>query len=760
MAQSEQEIQFSVACPGCGRRYQVPVSYRGRQIACKACGKDLFLEPAPSSEKAPDVGTPSDRGADEPVSGEDKGLVLGRLALKHRFLDEEQLKEAISIHQEEKHQGKRPPLGSVLVRKGFITQKHLDFLLSVQMMMETRGLDRQFGVIAVENHFVKSEDVEAALKEQEHLFKEKRSVRLIGEILVEQDKMAPGDRDAVLARQHRLDPGGKSEISRPAATPSTRPPEPASSPLSDPLDELFRLNLSSDGLTASITPCDTVLKSITAEDLKAFLERHEVIYGLLPDDVLDALIREEVQTGHSFTVAQGTPPKPGLDARIIYHFDTDPLRVGTIKEGGNIDFKDKGEIPQVQKGDLLAERVPPEEGIPGTDVMGRAVPPPKPRNRKIRKGKGTVLSEDGLQLTADQSGRPEVSAYGKVFVFSEHKIEGDVDLKSGHVDFEGDIYVTGTVQKGFRVRGGSLTANEIAGGKILIRGDVVVSGGIIGADIQIGGNLRARYINNSRIRAFGDVVIEKEAIDSEVETSGAFIINAGPVYSSKIIAKKGIWAAQVGSETSNPCLLIVGTDDRVKNEIQGIQARIDRVVGERDALHKTIDALNRDKKHIDLELGKEVQQLDAFNVRKRQLEEKIGEARRTGDKDLESKIQQAVQALESEIRERDKALEAYFSKEEALTEETGTLKHQIEEKEARIETLKAEIEHIDTWSKSEEAVPMVDVYGKLFPYTVIKGRNTALTFPEGHQNLRIKETHYEDPADGKEWKLRLSPLKK
>ncbi len=757
MASTEPETLFAVACPGCGRQYRVPVSYRGRQIACKGCGKALALEPEPSSEEVPSLETASADPGAEALDGDEACLVLGRLALKHGLLDENQLKEALAIQKEEKKQGKRSLLGSVLVRKGFITQNHLDFLLSVQIMMETRGLDRQFGAIAVDNGFVENEDLEAALKEQERIFKEDRSVRLIGEILVERGKMDPGDRDSVLARQHRLGvPSRETETPQPAATLLSQHPEPAP----EPLDQIFQVNLSPDGLTASISLFGSVPKNTTVQDLKSFLERHGVTHGLLQEDGLAALIREEVRPGHSTTVAQGTPPQPGRDARIIYHFDTDPLKVGTIKEGGNIDFKDKGDIPQVQKGDLLAERIPPEEGIPGTDVSSNPIPSPKPRNRKLRKGKGTALSEDGLNLIADQSGRPEISADGKVFVFSEYNIQGDVDLKSGHVDFEGDIHVAGAVQKGFRVRGGNLTANEIVGAEVLVRGDVVVTGGIIGADIRIGGNLRARYINKSRVRAFGDVIIEKEAIDSEVETSGAFIIVAGPVYSSKIIAKKGIEAAQVGSATSNPCLFIVGTDDRVKNEIQSIQDRIDRVLGELDALQKNIDGLNIEKQNISLELGKEVQQLDAYNVRKRQLEEKIGEARKAGDKALQNKIQQAAQVLENEIQNRDKALEAYFSKEETVNEEIEAYKQQIEQRKLRIETLNSEIDHVEEWSKSEKASSIVKVYGNIFPYTIIKGRYTALTLPEKYQGLQIKETHYEKPVDGKEWKLRLSPLKK
>ncbi len=756
MSQQEQESRFSVACPECSQQYQVPVSFRGRRISCKGCGKGLLLEPQSPSESGPGLETASSGFVVESVEEESPCLLLGRLALKHRFLDQEQLKEAIAEQQKEKQQGKQSLLGSILVRKGFITQKHLDFLLSIQLMSEVRGLDLRFGVIAVENGFINSEDMDAALKEQVRIFKEKRAVKLVGEILVERGKMEPGSRDAVLKVQNRLFPDKENEVYAPAEPSSIQSPEPPS----DPLDELFRVEFSPDGLTASVATCGPPPETLTAAELKAWLERHEVIYGLLPHEALEALIREDLQAGGSHTVAQGTPPRAGSDARIFYHFDTDPLKVGTIKEGGNIDFRDKGEIPRVNKGDLLVERVPPVEGTPGMDVKGRPVLPPKPRNRRIRRGKGTVLSEDGLQLTADQSGRPEVSADGKVFVFSEYKVRGDVDLKSGHVDFEGDIYVNGTVQKGFRVRGGKLTAKEIVGAEILVRGDVMVTGGIIGADIRIGGNLRAGFMNKSRVRAFGDVVIEKEAIDVDVETSGAFILRAGSVYSSRVIAKKGIVAAQVGSDNSNPCLFVVGTDDRVQNEIKDIQAGIDRTLEEREALFKKIETLDRQKQDTALEFGKHVQQLDSYNVKKRELEKKIGAAQKMGNEALLSKIEQAVHILEKKIQEGDEALESYFSKEESVNEEILARKREIEDKDERIKTLNDEIEHIEAWSKSEEPLPVVNVFGKIYPYTVIKGRDTALTLPECHQGLRIKETHFEDPVDGKEWKFRLSPLKK
>ena len=759
MTLSNHEPAITVACPACGKTYGVPEDMRGRKISCKQCGESFALEAAsPSGEPSADE---AGRGVSEAaaLSGGDACLVLGRLAIKHGFIQPGQLEEALALQRRERGEGRQGLLGSILLRRGFVDQKQLDFLLSVQMMVEQRKLDRMFGAVAVKNGFVRAEDMEAALKEQERVFKTKRAVRLIGEILVGWGKLEPAQRDALLERQKRLSPSESAPEAAPKEPPPGDEDEMQVSPRTpDPLEELFDVNVSEDGMSASVTSGRPVPDSVTVTALKAFLELKDVRHGLLDDAEIEAYLREGAQAGHPFRIAEGTPPQTGRDARIVYHFDTDPLKVGTIREGGNIDFRDKGEIPQVGKGDLLAERVPPEEGVPGTTVSGREIPPPKPRNLKLRKGKGTEFSEDGLQLVAAIGGRPEISADGKVYVFSEHAIRGDVDLKTGHVEFEGEIQVTGAVTRGFRIQGGSLVANEIEGAEVDVQGDVAVAGGIIGATIRLGGNLRARYIHKSRIRAFGDVAVEKEIIDAEIETSGACIVKSGPILSSQVAAKKGIEAAQAGSDTSNPCHLVLGTEARVTHEVEEIQERILAMEETRDQWEKETRALDKEKQKIALELGEKAQLQDAATVKKRQLERKIAELRKGGDSALLQKAEGMLEAMEAEIAEQEKVLEGYFAREDAMDEAVAERRRNIEGTQARIDDLKEEIAHLVEWAKGEDPFPVLRVHGKLFPFTTIKAPHTSLTVPEEQERIQIKEVRLQDPQAGKEWKLRLSPL--
>jgi uncharacterized protein (DUF342 family) len=108
-----------------------------------------------------------------------------------------------------------------------------------------------------------------------------------------------------------------------------------------------------------------------------------------------AFLNGEIGVGGSWTIATGTEPIPDTPPQIIYHFDTDPLKIGTLTEDGMMDWKDRGRLPQVREGDRLAEKIPGPKGKEGMDVYGKKIPIPKLREQRFKCGKGARRSEDG-----------------------------------------------------------------------------------------------------------------------------------------------------------------------------------------------------------------------------------------------------------------------------------------------------------------------------------------------------------------------------
>jgi uncharacterized protein len=462
-------------------------------------------------------------------------------------------------------------------------------------------------------------------------------------------------------------------------------------------------------------------------------------YGIVDDAQIAEYLKNLDSKIGPLKIAEGRPPESGKDAVIKYRFQTDPLKVGAIKQGGAIDFKERGDIPHVKEGDVLVEKIPVIEGMPGKDVYGRPIPPKKSYDTKLKCGKGTKISDDRLKIIAKIEGIPESSAMGKVYVSPQLKISGDIGLKTGHVEFDGKIEVSQAIQNGFRVKGNSLTAKEILKAEIDMTGDIVVYGGIMGATIKTGGNIRARYVRDSCIEAYGDVVIEKELIDSKVNTSGACIINRGPVLSSTVAAKKGIHAVTIGSEISKSCKLMVGVDERIKNEIDMIKEAQRLKIEALKQLRSRLKEIKDEPKKLEKQIAEMAQIQDKMMVKKRNIQKEIKDLEKSGDK---SRLEDAIaelNLLDSEMKKGEENLDNLFNKQDQISEEIPDIREKIIDAKAKIKEMKKKISEISEWSAREKGIPEIQVKDIIYSDTTISGFYTSLKLNQDYKSVLIKE---------------------
>ncbi|MBN1103077.1 MAG: DUF342 domain-containing protein, partial [Deltaproteobacteria bacterium] len=562
------------------------------------------------------------------------------------------------------------------------------------------------------------------------------------DLLVESGVIRREQRDAILAGQSRMGEVSKGKEEK-------RAPEDGA------LKEAFEVTVSEDGLSALITPRAADASRASPQTIKDLLAAQGITFGIVDDAMLEGYLKQGARFNVPFKVAEGIPPVPAGEVMVKHHFDTDPLKVGMIKEGGYIDFKDRGAIPQVKTGDLLAEKVLPADGAPGTDILGQPILPPVTKDIKLRGGKGTKISEDGMKVFAAVDGRPELRADGRVYVFSDLEIRGNVDLKTGHVEFQGNVVISGTVQSGFRVKGGSLTANEILKADIETNGDVVVFGGIIGATVRAGGSIRARYVHEANIEVLGDIVVEKEIIDSRIETSGVCNVRNGHILSCQVQAKKGIEAGQIGSDASRPCTLVVGTNERARSEIERLKQTISLKKEEWKKLTARVEELDQETQMIHQDMGSVAQEQDRAMVKRRTLKEKLEEAKKSGTSAPIEEAERILHALDQEIRERDGVLEAFLDRQEKIQEEVSGIQRSMQVLEEEIPVLEDEIASVSEWSQADRGNPVVKVHGSIHQYTSVKGLYSTLILPESHNRVSVKEVKTPDKG---EWKMRLSRL--
>lgn len=523
-------------------------------------------------------------------------------------------------------------------------------------------------------------------------------------------------------------------------------------------DATLNLAVSQDSLKVYIHPKGKIPAEGSVATVKKLLEAKGIKYGLVDDTVIANYMKDKNLQGKPLEIAQGKAPEATRDATVKYYFDTDPNKIGKIKEGGAIDFKDRGEIPQVKDGDLIAEKILGRAGSPGIDVFGNPIPVEKPKDIKIRCGKGAELSKDMVKIVATIDGLPHVPSDGRIFVSPELKMSGDVGLETGHVDFDGDIAVSGSVQNGFHVKGKRLTAGEILKARIHITGDVVVFGGIIGAHIKADGNVRARHVRGSTIQALGDVVIETECFDSTIVSSGACIVKGGRICSSSILAKSGIEAKDIGSDSSAPCNLVVGIDVRVKKKIERLKKQImlrKKVQGNRK---ERIKQLHEDSKKAEKAVGKIAQAQDQLMVKQRALKERAELFEKAENREQLTNVEMLAKNLDSKIRKAEQALEKLFSAQDGIASKMAVLEKRIENGKKRTEELFDEVEALTEWSAKGKPMPTVKVYATIYSGTVIRGIYSSIVIRENYINSLIREAKMSEPDSRRRWKMLLTSL--
>ena len=551
-----------------------------------------------------------------------------------------------------------------------------------------------------------------------------------------------------------VDPSGQNSTSPPKGAMDQEPEKPP--------EITYDLAVSEDNLKAFVRAHVEGSPSISIEGLKKFLKAKRIYFGLVDDRKFGEYISQGAILQEPCLVAEGQPAIPGRDAQVTYSFDRDPLKIGSIRQGGAIDFKNKGEIPQVKEGDILGEKIPLVREKAGKDVFGKLIPAAPAKDALFSPGTGTKRSPDGLKIFAQISGRPELLRDGRVCVFPELKIQGDVGLATGHIRFDGFVDVEGTIKEGYKVKAGRLTAREIYRAEVEVDGDIVVDGGLVGAKIITRGNLKTRFIHSSQITALGDVVVEREVIDSKIETNGALIaIPAGKIFTSQITAKRGISANQIGSKASKPCSLTIGIDTLAKNTIKKMNEEISAKGEEKKKIDTAIERLTQGLRQAKENIDHYVQNQDQAKIQQQSYRDLIEELKASNDLSNLSQAERELKRIEGKMKDWQDPIAKLMVQRNQITDKISTLQIQAENLDSAIQGLNSQIQKTVDDSLHEEVSP-VKVLKHIYAGTILEGCHSSLVLHESIMGVHFQEAKTTKISpEGNEftaWSMQISSL--
>lgn len=370
-------------------------------------------------------------------------------------------------------------------------------------------------------------------------------------------------------------------------------------------------------------------KKAILSDLYNCLEENDVVYGIDRNKLKQILKRG--QKVESVLVAEGDSPQPGKDTELIYHFEKKNKSIGTKREDGSIDFFDLGLITNVQPGDVLVTKKDPEPGLPGKAVTGEELSPPAPAEKKLPRGKNTEIKDEHT-LIAKIAGQVVIDERNRVQVLPVHKLNGDVDLSTGNIDFVGNVIVQGNVTEGFKIRadGNVEVKGHVSIANIEAGGDVIVQQGFIGknkSEIKAKGNVRVKFVENGTIKAEKSIHVVDAVMHSKLIAGDSITVTdkKGLLVGGVARARSKIEANVIGSSLATITQLEAGLDPELKRKIKGLEEEIKKAKNNLVKAVKGVRILEKIKKQQDgLPEGKAIMYYQLKKTRE-QLEKSVEE---------------------------------------------------------------------------------------------------------------------------------------
>ncbi len=776
-------------------------------------------------------------------------LFLGRVAVHHGFITQDQLDSSLTALQTARQAGRNVSLENILFERNLISSEDMGKIVAVTR----RRMGKTFAKTAMQNFGVSQSDIERGLQIQAQEFNNTTTCRLLGDILVaekiiteeqkesiiidqiysEREILASkdGDEAASLPSDNREDGGAgvrdtsseivlkrkkksflrqraldkifcKAVINRNFATESeilnalefqllhftktfeiklikdilversiisqyqaqdvidfiSQPYQPISlqqkkeingdsDSLSNVIltdkEEPFEVAISEYGLEASIRLVGEMPENMSVEALKTMLGiKHQIVYGLADDVSIELFVRQAAFKKEKFIIARGNPAKSGRNGFIKYLFESEQSRFGKELASGRFDYRDRGEIPNITQGTVLAEKIPAIQPINGITVFGSTIEAPIPNDLNLDCGQGVEISKDGLKAVAAVNGRPDISITGKISVFPEKIIKGNVDFRTGNVKFSGDIIVHGSILPGFSVTGGNLTVNDIDEADVNISSSLSVKNNINGSLVKTGVLLTAQTIKKSKIIADGDVVVQKEIIDCTIITSGKVVVPRGRIVASTIHAAKGIEAMNIGSEVSTPCNLFPGSDDHAKEILKKFTDSIDRY---KENIVK-LEAVEKQYNNQSIKQLNDLTELSRLQERLQSEKKKILDDKKSVTSEIvKRQMEEFLADLDKRALKMDVTINTLFDENDTLQTKLSEIKSKLKSIRTDMQAVLKDKNSFKKWYQEQKELSHkqgvgITVHGTIFAGTQITGTNCSMVVKNNIKNSIIQQT--------------------
>lgn len=418
-------------------------------------------------------------------------------------------------------------------------------------------------------------------------------------------------------------------------------------------DQPVKVEISRNKMEAYLSVCSPPEgQPVSRQDIIDALQSKGVVYGV-NDEIIDLALKLQ-KVLEPLTIARGTEPVPGENARIEYMFSTDATIKPTELVDGRVDYYNLNLIHNVDPGQMLAVKRPLTAGNPGSTVTGEEIPAKPGKDVQLLAGKNVELvsgdtvgyAADDVVVTATAQGHVILTG-NKVSVSNVYEVGGDVDFNTGNIEFNGSVVIKGSIREGFKVvaNGDVIVMNSISDGIVECAGSVKVKNGIIGRSrsrIKAADSVLAKFVENAVIECGGDVLVGEAIMHSKVNAGKSVAVGGkGVLVGGQIRSGEDINCKVLGSHLATATEVEVGINPEVRKEYSRLLKEKESKENDHDKAQKAINMLKR------------MQSAEEMHPDKRALLVQVTKVQISLARELET-INESLRNLEFQIQQSDR----------------------------------------------------------------------------------------------------------
>ena len=424
------------------------------------------------------------------------------------------------------------------------------------------------------------------------------------------------------------------------------------------LSVLSPLWIDSDNMHVYWFVLDEQTQPVTPEMIQQCLVDLGVVEGIQEEKIKDLSFRlkQDKHECGGFLIAAGTKPQEGEDAQVELQVELE-RRAGQERPDGSIDFREVNFAPNVTAGQFVAQRIPATQGTPEKDVKGHVLEARNGEDQLLKAGENIQVSrEDGgiekfsVMIAGILRRRDDELSAVELLTLAE-----DVSFNTGNLDFNGEIYIDGSVVQGFSVKSeGDITISGTveAGAAVISQGNISIGRGIVGRRTKVvaRGSMRAQFVQEARVIAGEDILLGNYAYHAHLRAGSRISVSKGTGSRGGSIMGGQTWVRQgmdlhiAGTPAGIATFLVAGLEpdqaeqlDKLKRSIETAQEHILRILKkfvmtriDLTQIRNMIAAATGPRRKILAHYARQLGQLAKMHQQKlnerKQLEEKIGTA--------------------------------------------------------------------------------------------------------------------------------------